>query len=416
MHTKTALLIDFDNVFISLWDLDREAAMRFASDPGDWLQVLANTHLTGEHRRWLVARCYLNPNGFVNTSANRNERIYFSRFRPNLVRAGFEVIDCPAVTRQGKNAADIRIVLDSLDLLAHRSRFDEFLFASGDADFTPLLQRIRAEDRRITIMSPSYLASAYTAIADRIVDFDALVSLLIGDAEEDAPEESDGSSVDSEFTDLEKDEKERFKDFIRRRYDEATTPLNLAALAAEAVRICKSAKQSNWFGRKTFSAAIASLELPHVKTSNQHLWHDERHQPPAVSLPAQVTSKPDTVTVLMQSLELPPIEQDHWPKLFEMLAEYVSKHHFNFSESTRWIRDELAERYAVKIARGSIAYVVRGCQFGGIRFDAEPAPSADQIGNAFFNALLDRAASLGVQLTPEAEEEVMDWVGLAPLP
>ena len=171
MATKTALLIDFDNVFISLWDLDRNAALQFASDPSDWLQVLANTHLNGEPRRWLVARCYLNPAGFVN-AADRSERVYFSRFRPGLVRAGFEVIDCPAVTRQGKNAADIRIVLDVLDLLSHRTRFDEFVLASGDADFMPLLQRIRAEDRRITIMSPSYLASAYTAVADRIVDFD----------------------------------------------------------------------------------------------------------------------------------------------------------------------------------------------------------------------------------------------------
>ncbi|WP_158213636.1 NYN domain-containing protein [Sphingopyxis witflariensis] len=415
MPTKTALLIDFDNVFISLWDLDRDAALRFASDPSDWLQVLANTHLNGEPRRWLVARCYLNPAGFVYAAADRKERVYFSRFRPGLVRAGFEVIDCPAVTRQGKNAADIRIVLDVLDLLAHHTRFDEFVIASGDADFTPLLQRIRAEDRRIAIMSPSYLASAYTALADRIVDFDALVSILNGEAEETTPDAFDSGSKQIAPVGQEQDEETRFADFIRRRYDEASGPLSLAALAVEAARICPSAKRSNWFGRKTFSAAVVGLKLQHLRTSNHHLWDDERHQPPVAASDVQVANVPETVALFMRALDFPRIEQKDWPILFRSLSSYATDNTFNFTEATRWTRDEMAERHGAKVARGSVAYVVRGCQFGGARLDAEIAPSADQIGNAFYNALLDRAASLGIQVSPESEVSIADWLGLEPL-
>lgn len=413
MHTKTALLIDFDNVFISLWALDREAAIRFASDPGDWLQVLANTHLTGTHRRWLVARCYLNPAGFVSATPNGNERIYFSRFRPNLVRAGLEVVDCPAVTRQGKNAADIRIVLDTLDLVAHRSRFDEFVFASGDADFTPLLQRIRAEDRRITIMSPSYLASAYTAIADRIIDFDALIAILSGDAEDTISNKPEIGINNIPETQPEIDEITVFKEFVARRYHEANAPLNLAALAAEVVRICPSAKQSNWFGRRTFSAAISALNLANMVTSNQHLWDDERHQPPVRSHQPSLSDIPETIALFMRSLDFPRFEQKYWPNLFALISEHVSKLDFNFVEATRWLSVKMSERHSVKIARGSIGYVLQGCQFGGIRLDAEVAPSANEIGNSFFNALLDRAAALGIQLTPEAEHEVMGWLGLS---
>ncbi|MDR3401567.1 MAG: NYN domain-containing protein, partial [Chthoniobacter sp.] len=153
MPARCAIFVDFDNVFTTLWGLDRNAALRFASEPADWLQVLANSCLTGEPRRWLVARCYLNPAGYAPTPGEANDRLYFSRFRPSLVRAGFEVIDCPVVSRGGKNAADIRMVVDALDLLGHRTHFDEFVLASGDSDFTPLLQRLRAEDRRITIIS-----------------------------------------------------------------------------------------------------------------------------------------------------------------------------------------------------------------------------------------------------------------------
>jgi hypothetical protein len=415
LPTKTALLIDFDNVFISLWELDREAALRFASDPSDWLQILANTHLTGEPRRWLVARCYLNPAGFVQPGVDRTERIYFSRFRPGLVRAGIEVIDCPAVTRQGKNAADIRIVLDVLDLLTHRTRFDEFVFASGDADFTPLLQRVRAEDRRIAIMSPGYLASAYTAIADRILDCEALVSVLNGNAEEPAPDALVHTGKLVTPVEQVQDEEAGFAHLIRRRYEEASGPLNLAALAAEAARIFPAAKRSEWFGRRTFSAAVADLQLPHLRTSHHYLWDDERHQPPAGYLSGPVADVPETVALFMRALDLPRVEQKDWPTLFYTLASYVAEHQFNFTEATRWVRDELAERHGVAVARGSIAYVVQGCQFGGVRFDAAVAPSADEIGNAFFNALLDRAASLSIQVAPEAEEVIIDWLGLAPL-
>lgn len=413
MPAKSALLIDFDNVFISLWELDRDAAIRFASEPSDWLQVLANTHLTGEPRRWLVARCYLNPAGFVTSAGGRNDRLYFSRFRPGLVRAGLEVIDCPAVTRQAKNAADIRIVLDVLDLLSHRTQFDEFVLASGDADFTPLLQRIRAEDRRISIVSPSYLAPAYTAIADRIVDFDALASILNGDTEE-SPGTFD-IGITSTATAEEPSEEAQFADFITRRYKEANSPLTLAALASEAARLCPTAKRSAWFGRKTFSAAVASLKLPHLKTSNHHLWDGERHQPPAVSPTAQTGNIPDTVALFMRDLDLPNIEQKDWPILFRTLSAYASQHQFTFSEATRWTRDRLAENCNAKVDRGSIAHVVRGCQFGGARLDAEIAPTADQIGNAFFNALFDRAASLSIPVTPEAEKTIADWLGLEPL-
>ena len=95
-----------------------------------------------------------------------------------LVHAGFDVVDCPPLARGGKNAADIRIVIDAMTLLEHRSRFDEFVIASGDSDFTPLLQRLRTEDRRTTIVSPGFLATAYAASADRVVDYDALQRIL----------------------------------------------------------------------------------------------------------------------------------------------------------------------------------------------------------------------------------------------
>lgn len=65
MKSKCVLLIDFDNIFIGLWALNPDLAVRFASEPGLWLQGLADRYLIEEQRRWLVVRCYLNPAGYV---------------------------------------------------------------------------------------------------------------------------------------------------------------------------------------------------------------------------------------------------------------------------------------------------------------------------------------------------------------
>lgn len=412
MVAKSAILVDFDNVFITLWDLDRDAALGFASEPADWLQVLANTHLSDDPRRWLVTRCYLNPAGYVHAPGEPNQRLYFSRFRPGLVRAGFEVIDCPAVARGGKNAADIRIVVDALDLLGHRTHFDEFVLASGDSDFTPLLQRLRAEDRRITIVSPGYLSSAYTALADSLVGFDAIRALVAAEADEpsaDAPSprhtvaaKDDKSAVKTE---------EAFAEFVRQRYEGASSPLNLAALALEVARTIPGAKQSHWYGHGSFSAAVAALGLPHVRFSQHHLWDDDRHQPPAGGAPGETMTQPEPVEQLARALDLPRVSQEHWPRLFEVVSTYAATNEFNLTEATRWCRDALATE-GVSIARNAIGYVVRGCQFGGARLDAEVAPTQEEVARAFLGAVLDRAGALGVALDPGAEQEIAGWLGV----
>src|SRR5436190_11740885 len=58
------------------------------------------------------------------------------------------------------------MVMDVLDALEHRTRFDEFILLSGDSDFTPLLLRLRAYDRRTAILAVGVAAAAYRAACD----------------------------------------------------------------------------------------------------------------------------------------------------------------------------------------------------------------------------------------------------------
>jgi uncharacterized LabA/DUF88 family protein len=77
----------------------------------------------------------------------------YGRFRPFFTRAAFRVVDCPPLTTRGKNSADIYMVLDILDALEHPTSFDEFILLSADADFTPVMLRLRAHDRRTVLLA-----------------------------------------------------------------------------------------------------------------------------------------------------------------------------------------------------------------------------------------------------------------------
>lgn len=170
-HVRTALFIDFDNIYLGLQREDPAAADQFATDPTRWLLWLQDKlpHQDGEDRtrKILFRRCYLNPS-------------QFGRFRPYFTRAAFEVVDCPPLTSGGKTSADIHMVMDILDTLGHATRFDEFILLSGDADFTPVLLRLSKHDRRSAILAIGPASVAYKAACDLLIDQDTFLEEAIG--------------------------------------------------------------------------------------------------------------------------------------------------------------------------------------------------------------------------------------------
>lgn len=160
MPIRTAIFIDFDNFHGNLEKVDPRAAERFAEDPGawlDWFQLGRHEAAEGaEPRRILLRRCYLNPDKF------RRHRVAF-------VRAGFTVHDCPPLTTRGKNAADLWMAVDILDTIAHPTGFEEFILLASDADFTPVLLRLREHDRRTTLVNDKLMAAALRAACDLVV-------------------------------------------------------------------------------------------------------------------------------------------------------------------------------------------------------------------------------------------------------
>lgn len=406
MVSNSIILMDFDNIFSGLWALDRHLAVRFASEPKVWLGSLSERYLIAERRRWLVARCYLNPAGWVPSDSEVSGRLYFSRFRPLWVGAGFEVVDTPTLARN-KNAADIRMVIDALDLIQHRVGYDEFVIASGDSDFTPLLHRLRAHDRMITIMSPGNAVAAYTSLADKILDFDAIEALL----RSEQPEDTGVAQPVVQVGAIDPNLLQAYAAFINGQYAEATGPLNIAALAQQAARAVPGARESRWLGAGTFTASIVRLDLPNAQYTGIYLWDDERHQEPVNAEPFLASELPDAVEILTRTIDMPRLSNTTWPPVFAKLAEFAQNFEFSLTESTKWTRDKLAQE-SIHVGRAALNYVVRGAQIGGAPLNNDPPPSAEDIANAFLSNLINQAYSAGLKIDTLDEETVAAWLGL----
>ncbi|MFA6133099.1 MAG: NYN domain-containing protein [Phycisphaerae bacterium] len=67
----------------------------------------------------------------------------YKTFKRDLHEAAFELIEIPHVSRSGKNSADIRMVVDALDLCYTKGHVDTFVIISGDSDFSPLVSKLR---------------------------------------------------------------------------------------------------------------------------------------------------------------------------------------------------------------------------------------------------------------------------------
>jgi uncharacterized LabA/DUF88 family protein len=74
----------------------------------------------------------------------------YKAFKAPMHEASFELIEIPHVRQSGKNSADIRMVVDALDLCYTKSHVDTFVIISGDSDFSPLVSKLR-ENAKIVI-------------------------------------------------------------------------------------------------------------------------------------------------------------------------------------------------------------------------------------------------------------------------
>ncbi|MDP7569261.1 MAG: NYN domain-containing protein [Arenicellales bacterium] len=100
----------------------------------------------------------------------------YQSFKAAMHEAAFELIEIPHVRQSGKNSADIRMVVDALDLCYTKSHVDCFVVLSGDSDFSPLVSKLRENNKYVIgVGVKNSTSDLLTANCDEFIFYDDLV-------------------------------------------------------------------------------------------------------------------------------------------------------------------------------------------------------------------------------------------------
>jgi uncharacterized protein (TIGR00288 family) len=100
----------------------------------------------------------------------------YKDFKGTMHEAAFELIEIPHVRQSGKNSADIRMVVDALDLCYTKSHVDAFVIISGDSDFSPLVSKLRENNKYVIgIGVKDSTSDLLSANCDEFIFYDDLV-------------------------------------------------------------------------------------------------------------------------------------------------------------------------------------------------------------------------------------------------
>ena len=100
----------------------------------------------------------------------------YKEFKATMHEAAFELIEIPHVRQSGKNSADIRMVVDALDLCYTKAHVDTFVIISGDSDFSPLVSKLRENNKYVIGLGVKDSTSdLLSANCDEFIFYDDLV-------------------------------------------------------------------------------------------------------------------------------------------------------------------------------------------------------------------------------------------------
>jgi uncharacterized LabA/DUF88 family protein len=100
----------------------------------------------------------------------------YKEFKRDLHEAAFELIEIPHVRQSGKNSADIRMVVDALDLCYTKTHVDAFVIISGDSDFSPLVSKLRENNKIVIGLGVRHSTSdLFVSNCDEFIFYDDLV-------------------------------------------------------------------------------------------------------------------------------------------------------------------------------------------------------------------------------------------------
>ncbi|MFT7575116.1 MAG: hypothetical protein ACI9XZ_001492 [Alphaproteobacteria bacterium] len=462
----SAIFVDYDNIYLSLKRKNEEAAKRFSKDSHRWIRAIENGRLITPTngpvnpvpRRMVMNRCYGNPVPRRNQTDNSTDMNSFPFVRHHFLRGGFEVIDCPPLTAQLKNSADIRMVMDIRDFLTHDTYFDEFVILSSDADFTPLLHRLRAHARRTVVFSNDNTAAPYSALCDGEIRESSLIEMLLEDLQVEADENveqivlepvvaatpivaaaPDGKAVRAEIVTE-----------VVRSVLSASAPQPLEALAERAIRVLGHTKTvgTEWGQAGSFrdlliqelpegvalteqapffaydvSRAIARndqqrIAAPATVAAATAQPTPEPLQPtPTVATappetvaqpisPAKATSLQDSIAQIHQACKAPPLSPPEYRAVFTLLANEIETNQMQGHQTIDNVRT-LAKELGIDARKDDIRFIIDVVGKQDPWF--EQGASALVFASRFRNFVIGQCQETGMQLSADEIDLIDAW-------
>jgi hypothetical protein len=282
MQYVSAIFVDFDNIYGCLYRQLPSAAKSFANEPAFWLDALRNMRGNEQEEtshNFVVRRCYMNPAGMI-----QGDNEPFSRFRQHFVRDGWEVIDTPPLTSRGKTSADIQIVMDIMDAIAHFEHVAEYVIMAADADYTPIVIRLRKHMKKTVVYAATNTAVAYRAACDSIIDEKQFIELFHDNEVPAAAAQAQADSGRSMIAQAEI-KLDDVRDKLQRHFDESGLDYNAPLPSIGHLLMNEFGKEisKDWLGFKTLRELVRHVEGTDIVAENRQLFVRLRRSPPAAA-------------------------------------------------------------------------------------------------------------------------------------
>lgn len=427
-RVRTALFVDFDNIYSGLLQQDTAAAEEFAMHPRgwvDWLQdpssVMAD--LLGDDlaaRSVLLRRCYLNPG-------------VYHMYRAYFVNAGFQVVDCPSITQRGKNGADIQMVMDILEALQHPTHFDEFIVMSGDSDFTPVLIRLRAHDRRTMILTVGFSAAAYRAASDVVLTEDVFIDYLrrphVGTLTPTAQRGIEGTVEAARIAGSSNNEggvtrlsgvalREEAARIIRQLVDSSPRPIASGQVALSLTNAIGSwLRETDWDGTHGFREFVTTLPdiegLVRWDPNPGYFYDPVRHRLPEAASPRGGLNLGDArlnalATRVHDLTDTPALHSATYASIFNEIAAELRENPYNLNDTSRAVRDRCKAR-GLSVSRKDTSFILIGLghsEYGFTGHDHDP----NRLGATFLENVVRLAQRVQLDLTDDDRALLDAWI------
>ena len=339
------------------------------------------------------------------------------------------------------------MVLDIVDFLGGPTIFDEFIIMSADADFAPVLLKLRKHDRRSIVLAIGPSSSAYMAASDLVIDQEMFFDFLLSEVSAAEPTPAASPLAEAPIPALPVVTEASSNLFAAKRDELTATVRDAIARNATAVPLATIAHlirarhpdiASTWGGFDSFSEMLERLDLSDFTRVNKrggYLYDPARHAPPVFE-----EEKPDSENVVqhvngdafsplsraaedgqqeataMRDLarrvsdltDVPFLSPESYAELFSILALEINTNGYHMTKVSKAVRDECQKR-GRHISRDHVNFVLQGIAYAGHRF-GKTTEDEKELANIFLRNAVNLCVRNQLYLNDDEQHLLSKWL------